>query len=113
MRSLGRPNREQVVTTRPEELSTLQALDLSNGEILAMWLRKGAKQWLEVKHENQWTNADLISRLFRETLSREPSAGELKLLTSLEGIAEAESESEPIEDLLWMIVMLPEFQLIN
>src|SRR5262249_19711468 len=31
MRSLGRPNREQVVTTRPEDLSTLQALDLTNG----------------------------------------------------------------------------------
>ena len=28
MRSLGRPNREQVVTTRPDQLTTLQALDL-------------------------------------------------------------------------------------
>ena len=31
MRSLGRPNRDQVVTTRPDDLSTLQALDLTNG----------------------------------------------------------------------------------
>ena len=35
MRSLGRPNREQVVTTRPEDLSTLQALDLTNGPTMA------------------------------------------------------------------------------
>ena len=34
MRSLGRPNREQVVTTRPSQLSTLQALDLANGQVL-------------------------------------------------------------------------------
>jgi hypothetical protein len=31
MLSLGRPNREQVVTTRGDVLTTLQALDLSNG----------------------------------------------------------------------------------
>ncbi len=31
LRSLGRPNREQVVSTRPEQLTTLQALELSNG----------------------------------------------------------------------------------
>src|SRR5262249_22524774 len=42
MRSLGRPNREQVVTTRPEELSTLQALDLTNGKELAETLDRGA-----------------------------------------------------------------------
>ena len=42
MRSLGRPNREQVVTVRPDHLSTLQALDLSNGAILADTLTRGA-----------------------------------------------------------------------
>ena len=34
MRSLGRPNREQVVTTRSDVLTTLEALDLSNGQVL-------------------------------------------------------------------------------
>ena len=38
MRSLGRPNREQVVTTRPDQLTTLQALDLANGQILTTTL---------------------------------------------------------------------------
>ncbi len=35
MRSLGRPNREQVVTVRPDDLTTLEAVDLSNGQTLA------------------------------------------------------------------------------
>src|SRR5205814_4382621 len=47
MRSLGRPNREQVVTTRPDQLTTLQALDLSNGQILADLLTRGAATWLK------------------------------------------------------------------
>ena len=42
MRSLGRPNREQVVSVRPEELSTLQALDLANGDLISSMLSKGA-----------------------------------------------------------------------
>src|SRR5205814_10033208 len=42
MRSLGRPNREQVVTTRPDQLTTLQALDLSNGQALSDLLTRGA-----------------------------------------------------------------------
>src|SRR5262249_31134202 len=47
MRSLGRPNREQVVTTRPDQLSTLQALDLANGQILSETLARGAANILK------------------------------------------------------------------
>ena len=42
MRSLGRPNREQVVSDRPSMLTTLQALDLSNSQLLAETLSRGA-----------------------------------------------------------------------
>ena len=42
MRSLGRPNREQVVSDRPAMLTTLQALDLSNSPLLAETLSRGA-----------------------------------------------------------------------
>ncbi len=45
MRSLGRPHRDQVVTTRPAELTTLQAIDLSNGDILA-----GGEGWGSCQH---------------------------------------------------------------
>lgn len=109
MRSLGRPNREQVVTTRPDSLSTLQALDLSNGAILANWLKTGAQKWGDLQKNNRWSEQQLINEIYQKALSRLPSAQELELLT----IAEQENKTEAIEDVLWLIVMLPEFQLIN
>jgi hypothetical protein len=42
MRSLGRPHRDQVVTSRPAELTMLQAIDLANGAILSKYLNEGA-----------------------------------------------------------------------
>lgn len=109
MRSLGRPNREQVVTTRPESLSTLQALDLSNGEILTEWLKTGADKWSTAKQESKWTERQLVSMIFQEALSRTPSGDELEILTPLDSA----NEVDAIEDLLWIVVMLPEFQLIR
>jgi hypothetical protein len=41
-RAMGRPIRDQVFTTRQDEATTLQALELVNGETLAMTLRRGA-----------------------------------------------------------------------
>ena len=51
MRSLGRPNREQVVTTRSDVLTTLEALDLSNGQVFNDTLARGAAGLLEVEAE--------------------------------------------------------------
>ena len=47
MRSLGRPNRDQVVTTRPDDLSTLQALDLTNGPEMTELVLEGSKNLQE------------------------------------------------------------------
>jgi hypothetical protein len=41
MRTLGRPNRDQIVSTRPNDLTTLEAIDLANGSILADTISKG------------------------------------------------------------------------
>ncbi|MCP4477738.1 MAG: DUF1553 domain-containing protein, partial [Planctomycetaceae bacterium] len=109
MRSLGRPNREQVVTTRPDSLSTLQALDLSNGSILANWLNMGAKKWIELQKKNAWSDQQLINEIYSEALSRPPNAQELKLLQ----FTNQDNKAEAIEDVLWLVVMLPEFQLIH
>jgi hypothetical protein len=43
-RALGRPVRDQVISARPSQASTLQALELVNGEILARWLTRGARR---------------------------------------------------------------------
>ena len=108
MRSLGRPNREQVVTTRPAELSTLQALDLSNGEELTTWLHQGAVQWLALKEQHSWSNETLVEHVFIGALSREPTAGEKALLE-----LNASDLQESVEDLLWVVTMLPEFQFVR
>ncbi len=43
-RALGRPVRDQVVTDRLTQPTTLQALELVNGSQLANWLREGGKR---------------------------------------------------------------------
>ena len=43
-RALGRPIRDQVHSVRPVQATTLQALELVNGEILTRWLQRGARR---------------------------------------------------------------------
>ncbi len=45
-RALGRPIRDQVYSTRDTQATTLQALELVNGETLTHWLNRGAKRML-------------------------------------------------------------------
>jgi uncharacterized protein DUF1549/uncharacterized protein DUF1553/cytochrome c len=45
-RALGRPIRDQVFSTRNAAATTLQALELVNGERLVNWLRRGARNML-------------------------------------------------------------------
>ena len=108
MRSLGRPNREQVVTTRPDLLSTLQALDLSNGPIITDTLNRGATKLLQ--SNKLATSDDLIAIIYRQALSRRPTGDEMAILRELVG---PKPSVEGIADLLWTVLMLPEFQLIR
>jgi hypothetical protein len=108
MRSLGRPNREQVVTTRPDQLTTLQALDLSNGKILADTLSRGAENLLT--QHSEATNDELAAIVWIQALCRRPTADEAAFAREL--IGERPSR-DGIADLLWAVVMLPEFQLIR
>jgi hypothetical protein len=45
-RALGRPIRDQVTSVRAMEATTLQALELVNGDILTRWLMRGARRLL-------------------------------------------------------------------
>jgi hypothetical protein len=45
-RAMGRPIRDQVFTTREDAATTLQALELVNGDTLALILKRGAKRLL-------------------------------------------------------------------
>jgi Protein of unknown function (DUF1553)/Protein of unknown function (DUF1549) len=107
MRALGRPNREQIVTSRPTDLTTLEAMDLNNGSILAELLEKGAAKLL-VSHANN--PAGMVDMLYWQSLSRAPTTEEKALAVEVLGNVPT---SETIQDLLWTIFMLPEFQLIR
>ena len=107
MRSLGRPNRDQIVTVRPADLTTLEAIDLSNGQILAEILERGSKKLIT---ENGSSSKEFVQWLYRFALSRDPSAEELGVLT--EALGEKLTE-QGIQDALWSVVMLPEFQMVR
>jgi hypothetical protein len=106
MNALGRPNREQVVTSRPMVATTLEALELTNGETLARWLRRGAGRLLNDPPSSPQT---LIVELYQRALGRGPSTDELRLAEEWVGTP---IQKEGVEDLLWALTMLPEFQLI-
>ncbi len=106
-RSLGRPNREQIVSMRPNELSTLEAIDLSNGQALTNLLAAGATKL----KKRGWSSPDEFARwLYLSALSREPAPAELKVAADMVG---ADLSEQGIADLLWAVCMLPEFQTIR
>ncbi|MGI9242536.1 MAG: DUF1549 domain-containing protein [Verrucomicrobiales bacterium] len=103
MRALGRPNREQVVTTRPAELTTLQALELNNGAEFAGYLDRGAATLLK-------RGDGLINYLYLRALSRQPLDSERAVAQQITGTP---ATKEGVADLLWTLLMLPEFQIVN
>ena len=103
MRTLGRPNRDQIVSARPNDLTTLEAIDLANGSVLSTAIAKGAQRLLKTQATSP---AALITGLYRQALCREPSASELATAQSILG---ASPTQQTLEDLLWAVCMLPEF----
>lgn len=106
-RALGRPNREQIVTVRPENLTTLEAIDLANGSILAGLLKRGAVTLLK---DHPGDAEEVIRSVYRMALSREPTGGEVAVLTEITG---TQPTPQSVEDLLWAVLLLPEFQFVR
>ena len=109
MAALGRPNREQIMTVRQGTATTLQALELTNGSTLAVLLKKAAEKIL-ADAPVPTSPAMLITGLYRHALSRPPTTVELLAAAPLVG---SPASSEGVQDLLWALAMLPEFQLIK
>lgn len=107
MVALGRPNREQVVTARPAHATTLVALELTNGQTLAEQLTRGAQHWLR---KPPASTRELVDRLYLQALGRSPATAEAPIAEELVG---APATAEGVEDLLWTLVVLPEFELIH
>lgn len=105
--ALGRPNREQVITVRASAATTLQALELTNGAELAGVLQSGAEKFLAARNGD--SSRALAETLYQKALGRKPTAAEIR---TSEEILGQPAQKPGVEDLMWALAMLPEFQLI-
>ncbi len=107
MKALGRPSRENVTTSRDEQATLLQALELTNGQFFNSVLEEGAALWL-----NRYNNDSeaIITELYQKSLGRKPSAEEKNIMLSVLG---DNPKKEAVQDIFWSTLILPEFQFIN
>lgn len=103
--ALGRPNRENVSTSRSSQASLLQALELTNGDAFNFALEAGAQKWLAKHRESR----QLVEEVYKQALGRAPQKEELEAAVRILG---ATPDEGAVEDLLWSVMLLPEFQLI-
>ena len=105
MRILGRPKRDQVATSRDPRPTTLQALELSNGDIMHKAVQKIGTEWASGKR----TTDQLIEDLFQNAFLRKPTQEEKTTAASLLG---EKPSAATISDFIWALVLQPEFQLL-
>lgn len=107
LKQMGRPSRENVITNRQTEATLLQALELTNGDKLNEVMARGAERWID---EYGPATDQMIKDLYLTAYGRVPGRQEAKTLT---GRLSSIPDKDTVQDLLWAIVMNPEFQLIN
>ncbi|HSI35624.1 MAG TPA: PSD1 and planctomycete cytochrome C domain-containing protein [Tepidisphaeraceae bacterium] len=128
---LGRPDRRTVTTGRDHKSSPMQALELLNGpslyELIYLEPQPNAprstdtKTALKKEAEKPKPNAklaalaklppkELITQIYTHALSRPPTDKELAVQMDLLG---STPTPESVGDMLWVVVNLPEFQLIR
>lgn len=107
MTALDRPNREVVMTTRSTTATTLQALELTNGQTLNDRLKQAADRLTPAadKDPEGW-----VRDLYRHTLSRDPTSAEADLARQMLG---DKPQPAAVADLLWAVTQLPEFQYVR
>jgi hypothetical protein len=106
MRALGRPNREQIVSMRPDNITTLEAIDLANGDVLAGLLDSGAARLCDAKT----SPGVLLDTVFLRALGRGPAPSEKSELLAQLG---RNPGPQSVQDLLWLVLLLPEFQFVR
>ncbi|MDX1586811.1 MAG: DUF1549 domain-containing protein, partial [Balneolaceae bacterium] len=106
LKEMGRPSRENVITNRQTDATLLQALELTNGEKLNEVMARGAERLIG---EYGQSTEQMIKDLYLTAYGRTPSQTEAELLN--ERLSSTPSK-DAVQDLLWAVVMNPEFQLI-
>ena len=107
MKALGRPSREIVTTSREDQATLLQALELTNGEFFNGILEEGAQSWLKKYGDDSDT---IVIDLYNKALNREPSNEEKTMILNILG---EHPKQEQLQDVFWSVLMSPEFQFIN
>jgi hypothetical protein len=107
MAALGRPNRDQVVTSRPADLTTLEAIQLANEQSLADEFTRGGAAILAAHGPQADT---ILAWMFSAALARPATAEEAAAARDILGAAPS---AESVADCLWTVTMLPEFQLVR
>ena len=97
------------MSDRPAMLTTLQALDLSNSALLATTLSRGAPNVL--KRFAGQDAAALVDWLYESALSRPPTPTQSAI--PRKELLGSPPTQQGVEDLLWVVMMLPEFQIIR
>jgi Protein of unknown function (DUF1549)/Protein of unknown function (DUF1553) len=132
MEVLGRPDHRTVSLCRNEKCSTMQSLELLNGESIHALIygmkqeipkltnSNGVKTYTPPKLDPtpqalleklaKEKSSELIDRLFITALTREPTANERNILLASVG---EEPSPETVGDILWLLVNLPEFQVVR
>ncbi|MPZ17968.1 MAG: DUF1553 domain-containing protein [Luteitalea sp.] len=107
LEALGRPVRDNVVTSRTSETTLLQALELMNGPFLDEAVARGARHWLR-----RYPSApeDMVQQIYMQALGRRPVDREAQ--TALAALG-PNPDAESVEDLLWAVVLLPEYQIVH
>ena len=104
--SLGRPDRNNVSTSRDNDATTLQALQILTGPELGGVLDNLAAKLLEAKQPP----TELATTIHARAFGREPTAEELKIAGEMLG---AKPTPAAVADYLWLVIALPEFQVID
>lgn len=107
MKALGRPSRENVTTSRDEQATLLQALELTNGEFFNGILEEGAALWMKRYNSD---SKRIVENLYQKSFGRKPSEKEEEILLNVLG---EKPKIEDVQDVFWSTLILPEFQFID
>jgi hypothetical protein len=107
-RALGQPaSRNEISTSRPDDVAVVQSLELLNGPELQQIIDGAKLEDLVIKQDARRT----VDRLYRAVLSRPPTVEERNLGRAF--LQAAPSQEEGARDMLWTLVCSPEFQYIK
>jgi len=111
-RALGRPaSRNEISTGRPDDVAVVQSLELLNGTELYRFVYSG-----EILDElaSESDRKKVLQEIYWAVLNRAPTRKETDLgLNYLKKNLPVNNATEPLGDILWALVVSPEFQYIR